>query len=123
MGWYNPPAAGSPATLVTVINVTTSQNIVANQNGSIFTNSGASGSVTLTLPTPLVGLQYTFVVVAAQTLQINATGGSVVIGLGELASTAGGNVSSNSPYSAVSLVCLSSTLWAATSTSGTWSLA
>jgi hypothetical protein len=128
----NPTRPASPSALVTVFslpqigvatvnNYTTNTSLTSAQSYGISTNSGASGSVTLTLPAAAIGLQYTFVVVAAQTLQINVTGGSVIIGLGEIASSAGGNISSNSPYSAVSLLCLSSTLWAATSIVGTWS--
>jgi hypothetical protein len=76
--------------------------------------------VTLALPTPVAALEYTFIVEASQDLIIDA-GGSVVIGLGEIATSAGGSVSSNSPNSAITLKAISATLWVAISLIGTWS--
>jgi hypothetical protein len=71
------------------------------------------------VPTPVAGLEFTFIVVAAQTLTLDV-GGSVVVALGKIATSAGGNVSSSSPYSALTLKAVSSTLWVATFLVGTW---
>lgn len=98
---------------------TSNQTLTADQSYQTFTNIGASGGVTLTLPTPAAGLQFSFVVATAQTLTIGVAG-LVVIALGEIPSSAGGNVSSNSAFSAVTLKAISSTLWVATSVVGTW---
>ena len=98
---------------------TGSDTLTSDQSYQVFTNAGAAGPVILTLPTPAAGLEFTFAVVAAQSLVVDV-GGSVVIGLGELVSSAGGNVSSNSPYSAITLKVVSTTLWVATSLVGSW---
>ncbi|TAJ91005.1 hypothetical protein [Reyranella sp.] len=98
---------------------TVSGTLIAAQSYQTFTNEGASGAVTLTLPTPIAGLEFGFVVVVAQSLVIDV-GGSVVIALGEITSSAGGNVSSSSPYSALTLKAVSSTLWVSASQIGSW---
>lgn len=102
-----------------VTNYTGNQTLTAAQSYGVFANEGAAGDVTLTMPTPVVGLEYTFVVAAAQNLILDV-GGSVVIALGEITTTPGGQLSSNSPYSVLTLKALSTTLWVATSLLGTW---
>ena len=118
----------SPSTLASFIggnagsvtNFTTNQTLTVNQTLGIFTNSGAAGTVVLTLPSPITtGLQYTFVVAATQPLQIDVDG-SDVIAIGELTSSAGGFISSDSPYSVVTLKALSSALWVAIFMLGSW---
>lgn len=98
---------------------TGNQTLTAAQSYGTFANTGAAGPVTLTMPTPVVGLEYTFVVTEAQNLILDV-GGSVVIALGEITTTPGGQLSSNSPYSVLTLKALSTTLWVATSLLGTW---
>jgi hypothetical protein len=105
----------SPTTIACITN----QLLTTGQSLNTFTNAGAGGAVTLTLPTPTAGLLYIFVVAANQTLTI-AAGGSVVIALGEVTSTAGGNISSSTSYSAVTLRAISASVWAALSITGTW---
>lgn len=106
----------------TTINYTSDQTLTADQSGRTITNLGASGTVILTLPTAVAGLQFTVIVAAAQTVVVDV-GGSVKIGIDEMESTAGGNASANSPYSSVTLKALSATLWAAIARTGTWTLA
>lgn len=102
-----------------VTTYTGNQTLTPAQSYGVFTNDGSVGDVTLTMPTPSAGLEYTFVVAAAQNLILDV-GGSVVIALGEITTTPGGQLSSNSPYSVLTLKALSTTLWAATSLLGTW---
>lgn len=57
-------------------------------NGKFFTNEGASGSVTFTLPAPaagLAGIQYEFCTVAAQAIVIGVTGNDKLIVHGDAA--------------------------------------
>lgn len=98
---------------------TANDSLIAAQSYQTFTNEGAAGSVTLTLPTPVSGLEFTFVVVAAQTLIIDVAG-SVVIYVGEIPSSAGGSAFSNSPGSTITLKAVSTTVWVATSLVGMW---
>jgi hypothetical protein len=51
---------------------TAAYSITAADNGSCFTNRGASGSVTLTLPAPFANAQYLVLVHAAQTFVVAA---------------------------------------------------
>ena len=103
----------------TVTAYTADHTVTAAQTGATLTNAGASGAVIFTMPTPASGLVYTFIVAAAQTVTLDV-GGSVVIAIGEIAGTAGGGASCNSPYSAVTLKAISTTLWVATSSIGSW---
>lgn len=98
---------------------TSDHTLTSAQSYQTFSNVGATGTVRLTLPTPVTGLEYTFVAAEAQSLVLDV-GGSVVIALGEITTTPGGELSSNSPYSVLTLKALSPTLWVATSLLGTW---
>jgi len=99
---------------------TSNETLTADQSYQTFTNEGASGSVTLSLPTPSVGLEFTFAVVAEQSLIVDV-GGSVVIALGPgIESTAGGQISANEPGAFVTLKCLSATRWQAIAGSFGW---
>ncbi len=92
---------------------TSNDTLTAAQSYQTFTNEGASGSVTLSLPTPVAGLEFTFAVVAAQSFVVDVIG-SVVIALGPgIESTAGGQISANEPGAFVTLKCLSATRWQA----------
>jgi hypothetical protein len=83
------------------------------------TNTGAAGSVTLTLPTPADGLEFTFICTVAQNFILDV-GGSVVIAIGEIEGTAGGGASCSSPYSSITLSYGGPDLWVATSSLGNW---
>lgn len=92
---------------------TTNDTLAGAQSYQAFTNEGAAGTVILTLPTPVVGLEFTAAVVASQTLILDVTG-LVVIALGPgIESTAGGQISANEPGAFVVLKCLSATRWQA----------
>jgi len=103
----------------TVTAYTASHTVTSAETGTTFTNSGAAGAITFTMPTPAAGLVYTFIVATAQTVTVDVSG-AVVIAIGEISGTAGGGASSNSPYSSVTLKAISTTLWIATSSTGSW---
>lgn len=100
--------------------MTSNDTLTAAQSYQTFTNEGASGTVTLSLPAPAAGLEYSAAVVAAQSLILDA-GGSVVIALGPgIESTAGGQISASDPGSFVTLKCLSATRWQAIAGGNGW---
>lgn len=109
-----PPSGGS------VVSKTANYTVLAANSGTTFNNIGATGAVTFTMPTPVAGLEYVFVVAAAQNMVLDV-GGSVAIGIGEIATSPGGQVACASPYSAIKLKALSATLWVAVSMIGSWS--
>ena len=57
---------------------TANYTVKAADAGTIFSNKGAGATVTLTLPAPKPGLVFTFIVVAAQTLTVQASGGAKI---------------------------------------------
>lgn len=59
---------------------TAAYTVLATDAGKIFTNTGAAGAVTFTLPTVKAGMRFNFAVVAAQTLTLLATGGAKING-------------------------------------------
>lgn len=101
---------GSP-----VVAKTASYQVLASDSGTVFTNRGASGAVTFTLPGVQAGLSYRFCCVAAQNLLVTAPVASTIKGAAGAASgtpaaisattitVAGGT--STSQYTVVSLEC------------------
>jgi len=59
---------------------TASYTILPTQAGTIFTNAGASGSITFTLPSPKKQMWFGFLRAAAQDIVITATGGAKING-------------------------------------------
>jgi hypothetical protein len=116
-------AIGNGGTGVTGFGAVTSKaadyTLLAADSYKDFDNNGAAGQVTFSLPAASVGLAYGFGVMEAQNLVIDAPGG-VTIYLGELASSAGGTLTSSTVGSYVALKCRSSTEWIAQSSMGSW---
>ncbi|HMV47617.1 MAG TPA: hypothetical protein PLD20_01035 [Blastocatellia bacterium] len=98
---------------------TSNYTVVANDSYTVFTNSGAAGSVNFTLPTASAGLHYTFYVDAAQTLTITA-GASTTIRSGASVTAAAGNITTSTVGNTVRLVAISATQWIAESLTGSW---
>ena len=89
--------------------------------GKIFTNTGASGAVTITLPAATVGLNYRFAVGAAQQLRIDPNGTETI----SLPSTgvpgaAGKYLVADAVGETVHLVCAIAGNWAVFGYTGTW---
>lgn len=82
-------------------------------------NTGTLIDIILTLPPGSVGLVSEFLTTEAFFLKIQAPIG-VVISLGKTATAAGGFMRSNVVGSVARLVCVTSTLWIAEATTGTW---
>jgi hypothetical protein len=106
---------------------TTSGSLSVTDDGSTQTNTGASGTVALTLPRISVGMCIQFAVTAAHTFQINVNtlDTTTVILLGTTATSNGGsngNISSSLVGSMVELIAVSSTQWFA-KVSGNWTVA
>jgi hypothetical protein len=66
---------------------TTSYTLVPSDNGSLFTNVGASGSVTFTLPTLSQNYRFGFLVVADQTVTITAPAANTVVAFNNATAT------------------------------------
>jgi hypothetical protein len=100
--------------------VTTTKSPSAAESREVYTNEGDADGAVITLPTAAAGLEYTFVVQAAQTLTITAGAGDT-IGIAGSVTAAAGSISSNVVRSSVTLLAVNATEWVATSAVGTWS--
>lgn len=88
----------------------------------VFHNTGAAGTVIFTLPTASAGLRVTFIVTAAQILNIK-TGTTDTIRVAASVSTATtGSVQASAIGNTLTLVCIG-TQWVAESYVGTWTVA
>ena len=91
------------------------------ESGSVHTNTGASGTITLTLPAAIVGVEFYFRVGAAQALRIDPNGTETI----SLPSTgvpgaAGKYLVADAIGESVHLVCCSAGSWTAFGFTGTW---
>jgi len=89
----------------------------AHMGGGVYTNQGATGSVTRSLPGATPGLTECFYVVAAQTFYVDPASGDQIH---VLTNATGDRVSSATPGDSICLVAIDYTNWAAYSRSGTW---
>lgn len=95
---------------------TTDYGVVALDSGAYFNNSGAVGTVNFSLPAAAVGLRYCFVVYAAQIVNVVANG-SDKVAFGADNGAAGGNISSNTPFSSACVVAPGTGQWIVDATS------
>lgn len=87
---------------------------------TLYTNRGAVGVITFSLPPfSVVGVDYTFTIVAAFGIIIDAPPG-VTIRIGGVVSPAGGTVSAGAVGDSVRLVQISATEWQAVAVVGAW---
>lgn len=96
-------------------------------NGTIFTNSGASGSVTFTLPVTgsnpgdrITGKFFIFVKAANQTLVINPGTGAQINGNTASTGVFSNTTSSGTILPSVRVTAISETAWVAEPGTGTW---
>lgn len=107
------------AAILPVTAVTTTAAPAVTNSAAIYTNEGDADGATVTLPAAQAGLQFTFVVQAAQTLTITAGAGDT-IRVGTLVTAAAGSISSSTVGSVVTVTAINATEWVATTAIGTW---
>jgi hypothetical protein len=89
-------------------------------SGGLFTQPNATGLVTFTLPPGQDGLEYTFTMVANQTIRIQTTGDIIRMTTGS--TTNGGYIQTTTRWATIHLRSIDSTNWIAKSISGTWTV-
>ena len=89
-------------------------------NGATYTNTGASGSVTFTLPTPLIGYKYKFVVTAAQAVVIEPGDAAIQKALNTATSSAGDYITSSTVGDWIEIECFDGTSWTCVGASQAW---
>ena len=110
------PAWGDVAVLTTnIVSKTADYTVTTGDSGKTFDNTGATGAIVLTLPTPALNLNYKFAVTAAQYLRIN---GTILQG-----GLSGAYIRSNTAGSYLAVEAHNSSGWIVSSIEGEWGLA
>lgn len=89
---------------------TSGYTVLNTDTGTFFTNLGASGSVTFTLPALTTGLTYDFERLADQTVTISLPA-SVIIRVGPTVTSAGGNVTLDAVGSRITVTAVETGHW------------
>ena len=102
----------------TVTDATSSQTVASSSIGRIFTNNGATASITLTLPSAaaVIGKEIVFVVEATQSLVLEPAATDHILGT----SDAGDYIWADSIGETITLVATRASYWAKKSSVGTW---
>lgn len=94
--------------------------IMADHSGSLFTNAGATGTITFSLPVnPPPGTYFEFCVAAAFALRIDPPSTGAII-INAAAQTDGAYVYADAINESVTLVYAGNNDWRAMATTGTW---
>ena len=105
--------------LKTVTNDTEPHAIAVTESGTVLTNLGSNGADAWTLPSAAIGLNYIFVVMAAQEMQITPAGGDI-INIDGTAADVAEYWTANAIGETLHLVAVDTTNWIAVSFTGTW---
>lgn len=112
---------GGSGTGLTPVNKTANYNATALNTGSLYNNSGAAGSVTISLPAATVGLLFGGYVATAQALALDAAGTDTINNGGDV-SAAGGNIQTSTVGNYVALICNVIGQWSSQGIIGDWTL-
>lgn len=100
---------------------TTGDTLTTAESGSVHTNTGASGTITIVLPAAAVGLEYFFFVGAAQQLRIDPNGTETIsLPSTGVAGAAGKYLVADAVGETVHLMCCIAGSWAVMAYTGTW---
>ena len=100
---------------------TASYTVVANtDNGKTFTNQGAAGAITFSLPAATVGQRYRFVVKAAQELRLDPNGTETISLPTGVQQAAGKYIGADAIGERISVECVKAGEWDTHEAVGTW---
>lgn len=106
---------------ITVEAHTAADTLTAAENGTAHTNTGASGTIAITLPPATPGLNFYFGIGAAQILQIEpATGETISLPSTGVPEAANDYIAADAIGESVRLVCLKAANWSVMGYTGTW---
>lgn len=122
-GWNTLANVGAvPGSAVAVTAKTADYTVLAGDSGTVFTNTGASGTVVFTLPaSPTAGLWYEFHITAAQSVDIK-TGTAVLIYANAAATTATTGKLTKNIVGTVIQLKYNGVAWMGVGQSGTWTV-
>jgi hypothetical protein len=99
---------------------TANYTVLASESGHYFTNAGATGTITFTLPAATVGLHFTFKVRAVQQLRVDPNGSETLENTASVEQAAGAYLWADAKGEFIHIICLESGKWAMHNSSGTW---
>ena len=105
--------------LKTVTNDADAHAVLAAESGTVLTNAGAAGPFAHTLPAAAPGLNYCFVVMAAQELRVTPAAGDKIIH-GSTVMDAAEYYYADAIGESLCIVAVDATNWIMTSSTGTW---
>jgi hypothetical protein len=105
-----------------VTNLIANYIVTAADDGTLFTNIGATGPITITLPASAPAFTVRFACVAAFPMIVQAVGADVIYN-GTAVSTAAGTISSNTVTSTIELAGVSGAKWLSFGPTGSWATA
>lgn len=100
-----------------VTSTLTSVALAVDDTWGVYTNRGAQGAITMTLPAASSGVNYCFYVAAAQALNVDTATGDQIA---SLTNAAGDKIANSTPGSSLCLVAEDETNWLPLDTVGTW---
>lgn len=100
---------------------TANDTLTVHENGTLHTNTGAAGAITIALPAATVGLHFYFAVGAAQQLRIDPNGTETIsLPSNGVPGAAGKYLVADAIGETVRLVCAVAGNWAVFGFTGTW---
>lgn len=100
---------------------TANYTVLANESGTAFDTTGATGAVTFALPAATAGLHYYFRVGAAQELRIDPNGTETIsLPSTGVAGAAGKYLTADAAGETVRIVCVKAGTWNVFGYTGTW---
>jgi len=126
LGWSTTGGGGGgggvvPHALETVTAKTADYVLLAADIQTFFTNEGAGIPITFTLPAPVIGARYKFIVQNANGITVQATGGAVITD-GNASSAANGIANTLNVGATLDLLAINLTTWVAVNPEFDWSL-
>ena len=122
--WVLIPINRLRQTYLNIVEKTANYTATEAESGSLYENTGATGTVVISLPAATVGLEYRAHVCAAFALRLDPNG-SQIIGNPTAGSADGGGgryISSSTVGAAIHLVCMATGRWEVQAVKGTWAL-
>jgi len=122
--WNQFPEALFEKNVRRVSHKTANYTVLDSESGTTFTNLGASGTITFTLPAAVVGLHYIFMVRATQQLRVDPNGSETLESTATpaVAGTAGQYINADAIGESIQIICLEAGKWAVINFKGTWTV-
>lgn len=106
---------------IEVVVHTADYTLTANDSGECHSSKGAAGTITCTLPSAVVGLNFMFYVGATQEHRVDPAGSEVMQLPGTGASqSAGAYLTANAIGESLHIACFEAGVWSVVSSVGTW---